>query len=163
MTSEQIASDGFQCAQVLNRFFYYLDEFRYEDLVGLMLEDGTWFRQGQSLRGRGQILGTLNERSRTQRIRHIITNTVVDVAEPGKAVGTAYLTVYKFDDGSELTRPPTIDAPFRISLVQVKFTKVSDKWLIAEQHIAPQFELSSREPSSASSLSKSETAGKSQK
>jgi hypothetical protein len=163
MTSEQVASDAFQCAQVLNRFFYYLDEFRYEDLVALMPEDGTWFRQGQLLRGRGQILATLNERSRTQRIRHIITNTVVDVAEPGKAVGTAYLTVYKFDDGTELKRSPTIEGPFRISLVQVKFTKASDKWLIAEQHIAPQFEFSSREPVPVAAISKSETAGKSQK
>lgn len=163
MTSEQIASERFQCAQVLNRFFYYLDEFRYDDLVALMPEEGTWFRQGQLLKGRRQILDALNERSRTQRIRHIITNAVVDLAEPGKASGIAYLTVFKFDDGSELKRPPTIDAPFRMSLVQVRFAQIGGEWKIAEQQITPQFEFSSREPVPAASASKSEAAGKTQK
>ena len=39
-----------------------------------MREEAVWHRQGKVLKGHGEIRAALDERPRTQRIRHVVTN-----------------------------------------------------------------------------------------
>jgi hypothetical protein len=126
--------------QLTNRFYFYLDEFRYQDLAALMREDGVWHRQGKVLKGRAQVLAALEERPRTQRIRHVITNAFLDSESADAASLVAYLTAYKYDDGKPIKGAPTIDGPFRLLLVNKKFTRSAGKWMIAESAGTPEFE-----------------------
>jgi hypothetical protein len=126
--------------QLTNRFYYYLDEFRYQDLAATMREDGVWHRQGKVLKGRAQVLAALEERPRTQRIRHVITNAFLESESAEGANLIAYLTAYKYDDGKPIKAAPTIDGPFRLLLVKKRFAKANGKWMIAESAGAPEFE-----------------------
>jgi len=130
--------------QVTHRFFYFLDEFRYDDLVALMTEDAVWHRQGKVLRGREQVLAALAERPRTQRIRHVITNAFVDEDGAGSARLTAYLTAYRADEGVSRPPPQTIDGPFRLLLVDARFVRTEAGWRMAEQRGTPEFEFRPR-------------------
>ena len=69
--------------QITHRFYYYLDERRYADLVSLMREDCVWHRQGKVLKGHGMVMEALNQRPATQIIRHVITNTFLERKGPG--------------------------------------------------------------------------------
>jgi SnoaL-like domain len=129
--------------QITHRFFYFLDERRYEDLLALMREDAVWHRQGKVLKGRAAILAALEERSRTQRIRHVITNVFLDKEDEKTASLIAYMTAYRFDNGSVTTGSVTIDGPFRFLLVRTQFVREAGKWRIAEQAATPEFEFRS--------------------
>ena len=126
--------------QITNRFYYYLDEFRYQDLAATMREDGVWHRQGKVLKGRAQVIAALEERPRTQRIRHVITNAFLSEESENAATLVAYLTAYKYDDGKPIKAAPTIDGPFRLLLVNKKFARSAGKWMIAESAGTPEFE-----------------------
>jgi len=126
--------------QITHRFYYYLDEQRYEDLVALMRPDARWHRQGKILEGQAAVLAALNERPRTQIIRHLITNTFLDRSSDGEATLKAYLTAYRYDDGTPRKPPVTIAGPFRILLVQKRFVREGGSWLIAESVGTPEFE-----------------------
>lgn len=126
--------------QITHRFYYYLDEQRYEDLVALMRPDARWHRQGKILEGHAAVLAALHERPRTQIIRHLITNTFLDRASDGEATLRAYLTAYRYDDGTPRKPPVSIGGPFRILLVQKRFVREGSSWLIAESIGTPEFE-----------------------
>jgi SnoaL-like domain len=126
--------------QLTNRFFYCLDEFRYQDLVALMTPDASWHRQGKVLRGAADALAALSERPSTMRIRHVITNFFVAEADGDSASTIAYMTAYRHDDGTERPMPRTIPGPFRVLLVKTRFSRQQDGWLIAEQSATSEFE-----------------------
>ena len=126
--------------QVTHRFFYCLDEGRYGELLALMSPEAVWHRQGRILRGHPQIRAALEERSSTQRIRHVITNAFLDKADDERAELRAYMTAYRFDDGKPSSGPVVIDGPFRLSLVRTRFARCGGEWRIVEQSLAPEFE-----------------------
>ncbi len=130
-----------ELVQITHRFYYYLDEWRYNDLVALMREDGVWHRQGKILKGRAQVLAALNERPRTQIIRHVITNAFLEEADETSATLRAYLTAYRFDDGTPHKPPVTIPGPFRLLLVRKRFVREANAWKIAEAAGVTEFEI----------------------
>jgi SnoaL-like domain len=130
--------------QLTHRFYWYLDEMRYADLVAVMREDAVWHRQGKVLKGHAQVLAAMAERPRTQRIRHVITNAFLSESDERSATLIAYLTAYRFDDGSMRKPPVTIDGPFRLLLVSIRFVRDRGEWRIAEQSTTPEFEFSAR-------------------
>jgi hypothetical protein len=126
--------------QLTNRFFWYLDEFRYDELVELMHQDASWHRQGKLLRGRSHMLADLTERPRTQRIRHVVTNGFIDRIEGDTAHFIAYMIGYRADEGVAKPAPQTIDGPLRMLLIKSRFERRDGRWLFAEQIAAPEFE-----------------------
>lgn len=129
-----------ELVQITHRFYYYLDERRYKDLVGLMRPDGVWHRQGKILAGHTQVLAAMEERPTTQIIRHTITNAFLEHESENEAALIAYLTAYRYDDGSPRKPPVTIDGPFRLLLVKKRFVREGGRWLIAECSGTPEFE-----------------------
>jgi hypothetical protein len=126
--------------QLTHRFYYYLDENRYADLVATFREDGVWHRQGKALKGHAQILDAMKERPRTMRTRHVITNAFLSESDSNNATLIAYMTAYRFDDGSERKPPYPIDGPFRINLVKIRFVRERGEWRMAEQWGTPEFD-----------------------
>ncbi len=131
--------------QITHRFFWCLDEFRYQDILSMMLPDAVWHRQGRALQGHAQILAALNERSNTQRIRHVITNPFVAEESGDSARLIAYMIGYKCDEGVKQAAPQTIDNALRFLLVETHFKRGEGRWLIAQQRGTPEFEF--RQPS----------------
>jgi hypothetical protein len=129
-------------AQLIHQLFYCLDEADYPQLVELFMPQGTWKRQGELLTGHAQILLALAKRPTTQRIRHVISNTFLSAAQPATATLTAYMTAYRFDNGTHTTGAVTISRPFRLSVVHAKLEAADGNWHVAELDLVPEFEFS---------------------
>ena len=126
--------------QLIHQLFYFLDEADYPKLVALFTPQGTWKRQGELLAGHAQILQALSKRPATQRIRHVISNTFVSTSEAASASLTAYMTAYRFDNGSPTMGAVTISRPFRLSVVHAKLEATDNCWRVAELDLVPEFE-----------------------
>jgi hypothetical protein len=129
--------------QITHRFYWCLDEFRYQDMLEMMREDCVWHRQGKVLKGRDQVHAALNERPASQRIRHLITNPFIAERTNNTARLTAYMIGYKADEGVKKPAPQTIDGPLRLLLLDIVFEFSGGRWWIAEQKAVPEFEFRS--------------------
>jgi hypothetical protein len=129
------------CTQLTHFFFHCLDERRYDDLLALMRPDAVWHRQGKRLAGHAQIRAALEERSRTQRIRHVVSNGFVEREDAESADFNAYMIGYRFDDGTVRQPPLPIAGPLRMLLVRMRFVREADgAWRIRETSAIPEFE-----------------------
>ena len=126
--------------QTILMMFDHLDERRYEALLALMAAQAVWHRQGQRLQGHGQIRAALQQRSETQRIRHLVSNLLQRSASGDEAQYSHYMTALKFDDGQVHAAPVTIRGPLRMSLVTTQLVRLAGVWLVAEQAIVTEFE-----------------------
>ena len=135
-TARAIEWDG---ARTLTRFFNYFDQWRYDDMVALFAPDGVWHRQGKALRGEA-ILAALNARSRTQTVRHVITNIQVDVVDAAAADFVLYVTAYMHDTGTKSLSPPKIQAPYLLLVVPGGLVKIGDDWKVAHMSMNREFE-----------------------
>ena len=126
--------------QTILALFDHLDERRYDALLSLMAPQAVWHRQGQRLQGHAQILAALQQRSGTQRIRHLVSNLLQRSASGDAAQFSHYMTALKFDDGQEHAGPVTISGPFRMSLVTTQLVRLGGAWRVAEQAIVTEFE-----------------------
>ena len=134
------------CMQVTHQMFYFLDESKYEPLVELFTPNGTLYRQGELLVGRGPIMQAMLKRSTTQRIRHVISNGFVESLAAGLAHVVAYMTAYRFDDGALHSGPVEISRPLRISIVRAALLQTDGDWKITEMSFTPEFDFSGNAP-----------------
>ncbi|MGZ5998958.1 MAG: nuclear transport factor 2 family protein [Rhizomicrobium sp.] len=139
LSREDARAIEWDCAQLLTRFFNYFDQWRYDDMAALFAPDGVWHRAGKSLK-RGDIVETLNTRSRTQTVRHVVTNTQVDVVDASNAKFVLYVTAYMHDTGTKATRPPKIQSPYLLLVVSGTLVKVGNDWKIANMSMNREFE-----------------------
>ena len=128
------------CMQTTYQMFYCLDESRYDHLVALFLPAGTLYRQGELLTGRDQIMQAMTKRSTTQRIRHVISNLFIESQSLGLTHVVAYMTAYRFDDGTLHEGMVAISRPFRMSIVRALMTPIDNIWKIAAMTFTPEFE-----------------------
>ncbi|CAN5512913.1 hypothetical protein BH09PSE5_BH09PSE5_20200 [soil metagenome] len=134
------------CTQLSNRFFHCMDEQRYSDMLAMMVPDAVWHRQGKRLAGHDQIRAALNERSTSQRIRHVLTNGFVEREDSEGADYVAYMIGYKYDDGTTRQPPLTISGPMRMLLLNTRFVRRLDgDWLIQETSAIPEFEFANND------------------
>lgn len=127
------AEDIVHLTQRLHAFFNHLDERRYDDLAAMFLPDGRWLRQGRWLDGPEAILDALRARPATMRVRHMVSNVVVNGISLDEARVHAYLTAYRQMEG----QPPAL---FSINLVGNVFHRQAGTWLLAEQQLVRDFE-----------------------
>jgi len=127
------------CAQTLTRFFNYFDQWRYEDMAGLFAPDGVWHRQGKALQGKDAIVAVLNTRSRTQTVRHVVTNVQIDVVDAMAAEFLLYVTAYIHDSGTKPAGPPTIQMPALLLVVPGQLVKWGEAWKVASMSMDREF------------------------
>ena len=129
-----------QCMQLMHQLFYFLDQSNYRDLASLFAPNGIWHRQGERLAGPAQIVQALLKRSATQRIRHLISNQFIESQSPDQVQMVAYLTAYRFDDGTLHAGPVEISRPFLLSLLRASLRQVDGAWRVSEMTLAREFE-----------------------
>ena len=100
---------------------------------------GSGIAPDKSLKG-AAILEALNARSRTQTVRHVLTNIQVDVADASSADFILYVTAYMHDSGTKATKPPKITSPYLLLVVPGTLVKLGDDWKIASMSMNREFE-----------------------
>ncbi|MCW5643108.1 MAG: nuclear transport factor 2 family protein [Rhodoferax sp.] len=123
------------CSQTLLRFYDRFDRWDYEGMLDLCTMDGVWQRAGKELRGRDAIVSELKQRSRTQTVRHVLTNILVSAVDPAHANASCYLTAYRHDDGrmGNDDVPPVISLPAMLVLVTAQMLHSPQGWQISRQ------------------------------
>ena len=129
-----------ECMQTTHQLFYFLDQSNYEDLVGLFTPNGTLFRQGDLLTGRDQIMQAMQKRSVTQRIRHVVSNGFIESQSLDLVDLVAYMTAYRFDDGTLHTGPVEISRPLRMSVVRATLHQNEGTWKVAAMVFKTEFD-----------------------
>jgi hypothetical protein len=128
------------CAQLLVRFFNHFDQWRYAEMADLFAPDGVWNRQGRALQGKAAILSVLEARSRTQTVRHVVTNIQVDVRDSATAEFVLYVTAYMHDTGTRPDVPPKIASPYLVLVVPGLLVKLGADWKIQSMSMNREFE-----------------------
>ena len=127
------------CTRTLTQFFNFFDQWRYDDMVALFAPGGVWHRQGKALQGEA-IKATLELRSRTQTVRHVITNIQVDVVDAVRAEFILYVTAYMHDSGTKAAAVPKIQMPYLLLVVPGGLVNISGVWKIAHMSMNREFE-----------------------
>jgi hypothetical protein len=120
-------------------FFYHLDTFDFEALVGCMAPDGEWHRQGKILRGHQMILAAMAERGSDVRTAHLVTNFRIVSADARSAAARFYMVAYRYDGPVSENEPAKLDLPFSIGLYSCRYARAGDGWTIADLRSEPRF------------------------
>jgi len=136
----QCQSHEWACSRVLLCFYERFDRWDYEGMAALFTPDGAWHRAGKLLQGRAAIVAELQKRSTTQKIRHVVTNLLVDVHDETHAEARCYLTVYRQDSGTATSAPAMIRSPSLVLVVTASLVGGVAGWRIARQTMQREFE-----------------------
>ena len=82
-----------ECQKLSIAYANYLDLKRYEEFAELFGESGE-LAVGGLLKGRGEILRSMANRSDKLRSRHVLTNILINVVDEKHATGITYLSLY---------------------------------------------------------------------
>lgn len=119
------------CTNQVMSFYRHLDERDYGALTALLAADATWYRQGKVLRGPGETLAALQQRSPTMRIAHLITNLVADRFDTDLCVMRGYMLVVRHDSGQAPSGPAPLTGIESIRTVHIKLVRNGGQWLIS--------------------------------
>ena len=109
-------------------------------MADMFATEGVWHRAGKALQGKDVIVAELNKRSRTQTVRHVITNVQVDVKDEASADFLLYVTAYIHDSGEKATKPPKIQMPSLLLVVPGQMVRRDGAWKIASMSMNREFE-----------------------
>lgn len=129
-----------ECARLLYRMFFFLDERRYDELSDLFHPDGCWNRKGEALRGPEAIRREMNKRPPTLRVRHIVTNVMVNPIDAASADFVLYLTAYMHDTARETPAAAPLIGPTLLLVVTGCATDLTHGWRIKEMTMRREFE-----------------------
>ena len=119
------------CTNQVMSFYRHLDERDYGALTALLAADATWYRQGKVLRGPGETLAALQQRSPTMHIAHLITNLVADRFDTDLCVMRGYMLVVRHDSGQAPSRPAPLTGIESIRTVHIQLVRNGGQWLIS--------------------------------
>ncbi len=115
-----------KCRELSLRFGRLQDERRYNDLPGLMTEDGTYTRLDEELTISDFIewVGTMPP----NKTRHFVTDIDFSEVLEVSARGVSYYTLYLY--GGEEDTPYPLEGPFVVGEYHEKFIKTEKGWKI---------------------------------
>jgi len=115
-----------KCRELSLRFGRLQDERRYDDLPGLMTEDGTYTRLDEELTISDFIewVGTMPP----NKTRHFVTDIDFSEVLEVSARGVSYYTLYLY--GGEEGTPYPLEGPFVVGEYHENFIKTEKGWKI---------------------------------
>ena len=127
MDRKTVREIEWDCAQVLHRFYGFLDAKRYKDLADLFVEDGVWVRLGEELKGPAGILAAMGERE-DWLTAHILTNVEVTVIDANTAETSQYVTLYRIEGYDAKSGPAEVVLPMGILRHRDQLVRVGETW-----------------------------------
>ncbi len=103
-----------QCANLLARFFHYLDEQRHDDVIALFTPEGRWHRQGRLLVGDYAIRAALQVRAGRDFVRHVLSAPCVSSGRDQRMTVQAAVTVYAAPWDPQHTLPLVATGPHQV-------------------------------------------------
>ena len=158
MTREEERAIEWECKSVLLQNLQHVDQREYELAADLYTTDATWSLDGFALKGREKILEALYPALSNGTVRHIFSNTVVDVIDDDHAECWSYHSIYYTADGriEDHDGPLPLEGPHRVGDQAVKMVRTDEGWRIASLKSTTVFRRNPEEPISIEIWAKSE-------
>jgi hypothetical protein len=139
MNSESRRAMTQDVERLIIEFFYHLDESRFEELAGLIADDGVWNRQGEALRGPAMVLAALRKRLAGTVTRHVVTNFLIDFPDENQAEASFYMTVFRHDADRRAEGPAAMELPYAVARCRARLVRAPAGWRIKELAATPTF------------------------
>jgi ketosteroid isomerase-like protein len=124
-----------ECQKVLRRYNDHVAQREFEKAVALFAPDVEFDAMGITLKGRAALLEALRGALSEGTVRHVITNTVVNVIDENHATAHSYHTNYYSQDGKreEMDGPLEFEGPHRVEDDYVELVRTDAGWQIARR------------------------------
>ena len=137
MTRDEERLIEWECQRVLRQYYLYVDQREYEKAANLFTPDVEWQALGVHLTGRDEILKGLVGGLAKGTIRHVITNTIVDVIDENHATSKSYNADY-YEPGvrvEDSDGPVPFEGPHRIEDNYAELVRSNEGWLISKRDV----------------------------
>ena len=129
MDREQEREIEWDCQKVLRKYYHHVDQRQYDEAVQLFTPDVHWVVMGLDLHGREAVRGSFGGLTDST-IRHVLTNTIVDVVDKDHVDVTSYVTIY-VEKGFPDDGPIPFEGPNRLAANIDKMVRTDEGWCIA--------------------------------
>jgi hypothetical protein len=119
---------AWDCTQLIQRFYWCLDDQRYDDLANLFTETGAWVRLGKELVGPKTIRETMIKERKNWITAHLLSNLQVTVKSETAASSTQYVTLYRHEDWDASKGPAPVVLPLGILRHRDELVRVGGEW-----------------------------------
>jgi hypothetical protein len=127
-----------QIQQLVLEFYASLDEKRYDDLVALFSEGGSWNRLGEPLVGPEAIRAALATRE-DWLTAHVVSNVRVKLIDSNNAESAQYVTLYRLEGVEPGSGPGPIVPPMGILSHRDRHVRANGSWKIAGKNSRAMF------------------------
>ena len=161
MDRNQERAIEWECQRILLQNLRHVDQREYELAANLYTPDAIWSVDGLTLNGRDAILEALYPALSKGTIRHVFSNTLVNVIDEDHAECRSYHSIYYTADGriEDHEGPLPFDGPHRVGDQAVNMVQTDEGWRIASLHSATVFRRNPDEPTSIEKWAEAEGKG----
>lgn len=140
MDDDQRYSIEAACQRLIVRLTHLVDNHCPVEAADLFVTDGVWVRGGRTYRGREEIIASFQGSERA-RIRHVVSNTILDVSSPSTATSISYYILFRHDGQDEQVRQPMpMQLPFSMGEWHDRFVFDGDRWRFAAREVRRLFQ-----------------------
>lgn len=135
MDRDQERAIEVEVQRVLNLYYRYTDQNEIAKAADLYTADATWYMDDKELKGRDSILAAMESSMSVGTVRHIQTNTVVDVIDEDHAVARWYATIYGTHGAGAAGShgPLPLGSPDKLSNFRAELVRTPEGWRCARR------------------------------
>ena len=123
------------CEKLSIAYAQYVDFRRYDAFADLFAIDGV-LDVGQPLVGREAIRQAMHQRSDKLRSRHVLSNIHIEVANPDRATGISYLSLYRYYGPQSLVNDAVdLEGPAAIGHYSDEFVRTDAGWRFSRREL----------------------------
>ena len=130
MERERELAIEWDCQKLVREYYQHVDRHEFEQAVALFTPDVLWEVLGVKLQGRETLLKGLNGALGDGTIRHVVTNSLVNVIDEDHAEIRFYLSIY-YKQGirvEDQDGPLPFEGPHRIMDQGDKMVRTEEGW-----------------------------------
>ena len=148
MDRDQERAIEWDCQKTMRQYYDYVDHRDFDSAANLFTEDIDWFSHGVKLQGRKELREGLQAALGEGTIRHVLSNTVVNVIDADNAELNEYHTLYYVADAEfeNVDGPLAFEVPDRVIDCYAALRRTPEGWRIAKRRAPIIFRRNPDEP-----------------
>lgn len=113
------------CQRLCVEFHIKIDTCRYDEIEALFTDDAVWHHLKTTFTGKAEIKAYLSSKSPYPIVRHLLTNSFIELQDESTATGLCYVTLFYALPSSGV---PALEAPVILVTYHDTFRKTPKGW-----------------------------------
>ncbi len=135
MEEQQRALAEHACTRLVHQYANCIDAYDYDGFLNLWADDGEWVIFGKSMLGSDAIRAALEARPPRSIVRHLVSNTVIDIVDATRATGASYALAYRAEERLGMYPSPLALPRFLLDLRDEFSRHPTRGWLFQRRQI----------------------------